>query len=230
MSTIIMNQCWSLKMTSTQKSVLISLADNANDEGVCWPSIARICERTCLSERAVQNSIKALTKMGILIINSRKGRSTVFQIIPLTPAPDAPHTKDTPAPDAPLPPHQMRDTPAPRAPRTIIEPPSEPSNNIVDHNKTNIPYQQIMDIYNYICGSILSRCLKLDKKRKANIQKCWNLEFDGNYPFHDLDFWEGYFNDCLENKFWCGDNDRGWKADIEFLTRPDKVLKVLEGG
>lgn len=94
----------------------------------------------------------------------------------------------------------------------------------------NIPYQKITDIYNQVCGGVFKGCLKLDKKRKANIQKCWNLEFDGNYLFHNLDFWEGYFNDCLENKFWCGDNDRGWKADIEFLTRPDKVLKVLEGG
>ncbi|MFB4400143.1 hypothetical protein ACYST8_18955 [Pseudomonas inefficax] len=33
---------------------------------------------------------------------------------------------------------------------------------------------------------------------------------------------------CLANKHWVGQNDRGWTADIEFLTRQDKVLKVLE--
>ncbi|WP_309546463.1 helix-turn-helix domain-containing protein [Pseudomonas aeruginosa] len=63
MSTIIMSACWPLQgLTPAQKAVLISLADNANDEGVCWPSVAKIAERTCLSERAVQQAIKVLNE------------------------------------------------------------------------------------------------------------------------------------------------------------------------
>lgn len=39
MSTIIMSQCWPLQgLSVTQKAVLISLADQANDDGVCWPA------------------------------------------------------------------------------------------------------------------------------------------------------------------------------------------------
>ncbi|HCL4023078.1 TPA: helix-turn-helix domain-containing protein, partial [Pseudomonas aeruginosa] len=52
-----MTQCWPLQgMSAPQKAVLISLADNSNDDGVCWPSVAKIAERTCLSERAVRNA------------------------------------------------------------------------------------------------------------------------------------------------------------------------------
>lgn len=37
MSTIIMSQCWMLQgLSVTQKAVLISLADQASDDGVCW--------------------------------------------------------------------------------------------------------------------------------------------------------------------------------------------------
>ncbi|HHM6935638.1 TPA: helix-turn-helix domain-containing protein [Pseudomonas aeruginosa] len=83
MSTIIMSACWPLQgLTPAQKAVLISLADNANDEGVCWPSVAKIAERTCLSERAVQQAIKVLNECKALSIEARQGRSTMFTVTP----------------------------------------------------------------------------------------------------------------------------------------------------
>jgi phage replication O-like protein O len=91
-----------------------------------------------------------------------------------------------------------------------------------------IPFSKIMDLYNRVCGDKLPRCLKLNEKRKRQIRNCWNLEINGAFPFRTGDFWEGYFNDCLTNRHWIGQNDSGWTADIEFLTRQDKVLKVLE--
>lgn len=92
-----------------------------------------------------------------------------------------------------------------------------------------IPFAKIQDLYNRICGHVLPQCLKLSEDRKRNIRKCWNLEFNGAFPFRKGEFWEGYFNDCLTNRHWVGENDRSWRADIEFLTREKTVLKVLEG-
>ncbi|WP_313461610.1 replication protein [Pseudomonas nitroreducens] len=91
-----------------------------------------------------------------------------------------------------------------------------------------IPFQKIADLYNRICGQSLPQCLKLSEDRKRNIRKCWNLKFNGGFPFRKGEFWEGYFNDCLTNRHWLGENDREWRADIEFLTREKTVLKVLE--
>ncbi|HFH3995816.1 TPA: helix-turn-helix domain-containing protein [Pseudomonas aeruginosa] len=116
MSTIIMSACWPLQgLTPAQKAVLISLADNANDEGVCWPSVAKIAERTCLSERAVQQAIKVLNECKALSIEARQGRSTMFTV---TPAAFAPPQKVHP---------RRKCTPAASAPRTVIEPTREPS-------------------------------------------------------------------------------------------------------
>lgn len=91
-----------------------------------------------------------------------------------------------------------------------------------------IPYGRIVEIYNEVCGGLLPQCMKLTEKRRRLIRGCWNLEVNGIYPFRKSEFWTAYFHDCLANKHWIGQNDRGWTADIEFLTRQDKVLKVLE--
>jgi len=134
MSTIIMSQCWPLQMAPPKKAVLVSLADNANDQGVCWPSVASIALRTCLSERTVQMAIAWLLANHYLRISDRAGRSSVYQIVvpekldvpanratpphhvhprtPCTPAGDAPHPRTTCTP----PPHEVHPTPAPHAP------------------------------------------------------------------------------------------------------------------
>lgn len=91
-----------------------------------------------------------------------------------------------------------------------------------------IPFQQIADVYNEVCGSHLPQCLKLTDKRKAAIRKVWNLDVQGEKVFQDLAAWGDYFRECLKNPHWIGRNDRGWRADIEFLCRESTVLKLLE--
>lgn len=103
MSTIIMSACWPLQgMSPAQKAVLISLADQANDQGVCWPAVDSIATRCCLSKRAVQQAIKWLRSAGIVSVEERQGRSTMYSV-----------------------------TPAASAPRTVIEPTREPSGNLL---------------------------------------------------------------------------------------------------
>ena len=88
MSTILMSQCWPLAgMSPAQKAVLISLADQANDDGYCWPSVGTIAKRTCLSERAVQGAIKWLQSAGLLSSDERRGTSSVYRITPAAYAP-----------------------------------------------------------------------------------------------------------------------------------------------
>lgn len=108
-------------MSAAQKAVLISLADQANDDGYCWPSVKTITVRTCLSERAVQGAIKWLASVGILRTSERRGTSTVYQLTPaayappqeMRPAPAAP----SPAPAAGVPPQELHPTPAAAAPK-----------------------------------------------------------------------------------------------------------------
>lgn len=131
MSIALMSQVWPLDIPSTEKLVLLALADNANDDGECWPSIGTIADKTALSERTVHYAIKRLAQSGHLLIKNRFGCSNLFTLIPargaplheIHPAPDAPQevqgVHPTPAPDAP--------TPARGAPRIIKEPSRESS-------------------------------------------------------------------------------------------------------
>lgn len=63
-----MSKCWPLQLPVVAKAVLISLADNANDEGYCWPSLATICTRTCYGRSAVSEAISWLADNGYLTI------------------------------------------------------------------------------------------------------------------------------------------------------------------
>lgn len=137
MSTIIMSQCWPLGgMSSAQKAVLISLADQANDDGVCWPSVGTIAKRTCLSERAVQEALQWLQATGAIFREYKTNSSTVYTVTPARfdpakapaarsrskgadgapPAPGAPWGAD----GAPLGVNQAHPTPAPGAPKSSL--------------------------------------------------------------------------------------------------------------
>ena len=80
MSTLIMAACWPIDIPSTQKFVLISLADNANDNGICWPSIPTICRRTSLHRATVLRAISWLTEHGYLAVNRDIGRHNSYRI------------------------------------------------------------------------------------------------------------------------------------------------------
>lgn len=65
---------WALSQTTgspTSKLVLIKLADNANDEGMCYPSYQLISQHTELSKRSIMDHIKKLADAGFLRIENR---------------------------------------------------------------------------------------------------------------------------------------------------------------
>ena len=66
---------WAFEQTtgsSTIKLVLLKLADQANDDGRCWPSLRWIVKHTELSERAIRDSIRRLEKLGLLFTVHRR--------------------------------------------------------------------------------------------------------------------------------------------------------------
>ena len=56
-----------------RKLVLIKLADNANDQGECWPSHQHVADQCEISKTSVRNHVKALEKMGLLRVEHREG-------------------------------------------------------------------------------------------------------------------------------------------------------------
>ena len=128
MSIALMNLAWKLDIHHAQKMVLLALCDNANDQGECYPSISTLVRKCSMSERGIQNHIKALEKAGIVTREMRTGRSTIYHLTPANYAPPQtmhPRTVCTP------PPHSLHPTPANCAPITIIEPSSNQKNKRV---------------------------------------------------------------------------------------------------
>jgi hypothetical protein len=112
MSIRIMSAVWERDdLTSTQKLVLLALADWANDEGLCWPSIEQLIKKSSLKKRAVQITIRSLEESGFVYREERIGKGNRYWIkIPVHNM--HPCTKDAP------PVHEMRPTHAPDAPNT----------------------------------------------------------------------------------------------------------------
>ncbi|APW37146.1 hypothetical protein RD110_08000 [Rhodoferax koreense] len=106
-----MECCWPLRMPPTAKAVLISMADQANDAGLCWPSIDTISERTCVSRRAVIDALKWLESSHALSADRSNGRHTKYMLTPDLFSPSSeksPRTmKRLTSADAALPPVQM---------------------------------------------------------------------------------------------------------------------------
>lgn len=74
---------WPLQgMSAAQKAVLVSLADQANDDGACWPAVDTIALRTCLSERAVQEALRWLQSTGAVFRQYRENKSSVYTVTP----------------------------------------------------------------------------------------------------------------------------------------------------
>lgn len=67
-----------------RKLVLIKLADNANDNGECWPSYQHVADQCEVSRSTVKSHIRALEKMGLLKREFRRkgelNQSNVFYL------------------------------------------------------------------------------------------------------------------------------------------------------
>lgn len=99
-----------------ERLVMLALADRADDTtGACYPSILDICARTGMKERGVQNVVKRLIELGVLVVNWGGGRhQRNTYTLKLNPAPDAvyvekPRTKNTVSHTET--PHVMTETP-----------------------------------------------------------------------------------------------------------------------
>lgn len=115
MSVEIMTNVWK---RSTQKGsallMLLALADIADDQGYCWPSIPYLASKTRLSERQAARILHGLEGSGDIVIeNRRRGNdsqmSNGYQLVKYISPPD----KMSPPPDKMSPPPVIGVTPPP---------------------------------------------------------------------------------------------------------------------
>ena len=71
MSIAAMNWAWRQQLAPTAKLVLMSLADAADDHGVCWPSVPTVARKCCVSSRTVRRIMQKLIACELLSAEPR---------------------------------------------------------------------------------------------------------------------------------------------------------------
>ena len=61
--------------------LMLALADHANDDGLSFPSIARLARRTRSSPSTVRRHLRSLQAEGRLVVEPREGTSNLYRIV-----------------------------------------------------------------------------------------------------------------------------------------------------
>ena len=103
--------------------------------------------------------------------------------------------------------------------------------------KTAAPVAEIVKAYNAILGEVMPKAVELTDYRKREITARWkqllgSLNPRGKIRYigveDGLHYWRGLFAKALENSHWCGDNDRNWRADLDWFMKPRNFTKLVE--
>lgn len=219
-----------------RKLVLLKLADNASDQGECWPSVAYIAEQCEISERSVQNHIRQLVKDGLVCIENRRSdtglnRSNIYRITlsghGANPAPYGANPAPGGANAAPGVVQELHPEPVSLEP--VNEPiPPNPQGDDADApgELPKIKYQDVADAYNEILGERLPKVQELNDKRKRQIKRLL-----GELHEPTIEVVRAYFETFRDSAgpFYFGDNNRTWRAGFDYLLRSDVLTKTREG-
>ncbi|HKX31349.1 MAG TPA: helix-turn-helix domain-containing protein [Blastocatellia bacterium] len=74
---------WQMRYRAEKKLVLLFLAERADDDGICWPSMPVIAEACEITQRGAEKIIAAFVKDGVITrvtAGGGRGRSTVYRL------------------------------------------------------------------------------------------------------------------------------------------------------
>lgn len=81
---------------------------------------------------------------------------------------------------------------------------------------------RLSNLWNNLVNDKLPQVSTVTDSRKKHIKSRMNDQPDKSY-------WQDVIQRILKSDFCCGDNDRGWRANFDWLVKPDTHVKVLEG-
>ncbi len=207
--------------------VYLILASHANAEGKCWPCVERVASLAGVSVRWVQRALVALEGRGLVRRQVRKtnrgSTSNVYTITPHEPG-DVHATPPQLEDEVHATPGVNCTPPRTRAKRTRAKKgEARPlfSSQTREQSSRDAPtVEALVDQWNAIPGIV--RCLKVTESRKrAYHTRAADPDWLANVP--------AALAKLAASTFCRGENDRGWRADIEWFLRPDTLVKLLEG-
>lgn len=190
------------------------------ESGEMITSIRKLCDRWGWSNTKVRNFLELLTKQDMITYKSDT-KKTLVKVLNYSDYQGLDICKN----DAKT--HQKHNKNTSKTHQKHTNNNVNNSNNENNDNKEQkkpaVPYQKIKELYNEICGDELLSIRTMSDRRRKHLRARWNEE--GN-----LDIFEYLFKKTIESDFLTGDNDRGWKADFDWLIKNETNFnKVLEG-
>ena len=89
--------------------------------------------------------------------------------------------------------------------------------------KNGFTAADLQTIWNHTASlARMTKCLKLTRQRKRLAELRIAEEPDPQY-------WREVASRIGQSRFCCGENDRGWKANFDFLIRPNTHVSAMEG-
>lgn len=244
-----------------RKLVLLKLADNANDDGVCFPSYQYIADKCEMSKRSAISHIDDLIKMGFVTKKARKnkdGSSTNLYLLHLVKGSEKSALGGEKISlgseksalggsenSAPITSHSFNlsinrisdDELSANAEHSEVGGADKPHTG-KKQNSIKVNYSAVAETYNTLVKELNSNLplianpSQLSDKRKKAIKKLAQVFIKRFEIESDVESALGeYFKDFLKSatNFYFGENNRGWKADFEYILRETTLDKVLEG-
>lgn len=90
-------------------------------------------------------------------------------------------------------------------------------------NKDSLPVKEAFDAYNAKATELklpTAKILSSDRRRKL----------EARLREHQIVGWMQALEELTQAPFLLGQNDRGWRADLDFLLSPAKLNRLIEGG
>lgn len=208
---------------------LLALADHADDEGAgVFLGKERLARKIGATVRSAYNNLRALREAGYIVHEGRLGpQGTALYRIVVARLPESDNMKpiaDRQELPTGNPLHTKSSRPA--VGFTVDRQPtsSKPSVTVSKKQPSGEPreVEAFVEHYHRLCP-MLPRCLALTAKRRQQIA--------ARLRERPLEEWQRILALLAASKFHTGENDRGWRADIDWLTRnAENGLKLLERG
>lgn len=80
MSVRVMSLVWDSKVPAPERFTLLALADRADEDGKCWPSIPTLARKCCTGESTIRRHLAALKRQDVVTAEHRWNNSSMYTI------------------------------------------------------------------------------------------------------------------------------------------------------
>lgn len=191
------------------KAVLMAIANYADEDGMCWPSQEMLAADTELSRHTVMRCMETLEEQGMITRQrqhrgdgSRKSDRIVLDLSSTV-------QRST---------SQRSTVEEPKSHHATAEPITEPITDRIDAD-----VREAVQLWNDLAKELdLPKVQKLTNTRisklKARLKDC------GGMPG-----WTAAMDKIRGSPHCRGENDRGWRADIDFALQETTFVRLMEG-